>query len=318
MPQASLTDWFAEDTIKLIALICKDNSENETIPITVLNFFNTLKENTNSLETEEIQLLQDCISQFYDQSVVDRECDGKSLFSSELQGIIKETRELAQMMGFDKIEMEHFWLPLIKWIRIQLAPNYDKNAQISEIEVRIIKSRVIDPAPVFKRFGVTIQPELISEDGKVRCTLRLLNVLQMTQCKAKEMDSKNIGLEHIIYTLIVCNLHSEIEIMRRISYPEVNDLLVISSKGRKSAKNKESVLQKTLNNAVKIAKDSKSSKLDFQHLGLAILEEEDPLVEKTLEIMKIKKEVLLCSLQHCLVNSRADQPIELTDLSKYR
>lgn len=312
MPQVSLNDWFAEETIDLIARMIKRRSGNK--PLTVLDLFNTLKEETDALHPETIEFIKDYLEKVHSQSESEtetvRESNNDALFSPELQKVISDTHTLVQQtIGNPKIERKHFWVPLLQWLKMRMTPDYDSYGRLSSIESLLFnkeyETKIQNQTEQVKG---EVKTGLLQPDGKINFSRRLIKTLQLAKFRASEKESASVTTNHLLYALIVTHLNSDLEFMRDLNVAEIVTFLDKIKTPRKSKKSGKNMLRSVLELTIEKAKYSPYSYVDFQHLGLALLDYEDPVIEAFLVKTALNKEILRRTFDHCLSSNTRSQP----------
>lgn len=163
--------------------------------------------------------------------------------------------------------------------------------------------------------GVETTVELMLPDGKINFSRRLIKTLQLAKFRATEKQSKYVTANHLLYALLVTHLSSDHYIINEIDLAETITMLdQIKAPGKSGGK---SMLQAVLELTIEKAKISPYSYVDFQHLGLALLDYEDPVIEAFLVKAELKKEILRRIFDHCLAsNSRIQPQFEAVDVNE--
>lgn len=311
MSQTSINDWFAEETIDLIAKMIKQRTSSA--PLTILDLFNTLSLES-SLSEADLDLIKDSLESVYDQVMIDFESSGETLFSPELQKLIASTRALILSIGVQKMEKKDFWIPMIQWIKIKISPDYRNFASLSQIEKNLLETHEFKLDRVYNKSTLT-SSHLVLEDGKIHFSMRLVNTLNLAKIRAEE-EKTPLQIKHLLYALIVSNLNNDIEIVRRIDIRKFHDMF---SELKDSDKKQDPAHVKTiLEIAIELAKEKSNSCVDFQHLGLALLDYDDPLIETFLTRIVISKSLVERSLNHCLaVNTNPHLAVTAVELKDF-
>ncbi len=214
----------------------------------------------------------------------------KSVFADEITPVLITARKEAVQRGCTNIGSGHILLALLKTVGEGAVVSESYSATAAGELYRPVGAALAEhmKEQLPPRVETIIEPLIVSRD-KVNATSRFVATIRRALALAHQSSNRCVEVQHIIKALIESARSSEVAFISNhdAALSEVESSLLRETaavdKKVESSKINLNLLKVVTKNAIEHAKRLESNRLDINHLGLALLDQNESEVELVVE-----------------------------------